>query len=83
MSTLLLNGFVMGLSWDGLPSLAPTVLLNSDQTLIFLFAYLISTMTIMAIASGIIGEASFLLSASLFQRKRRRVRKGFLIALPY
>jgi hypothetical protein len=68
MSTLLLNGFIMGLSWDGLPSLAPTMLLNFEQVIVFLGSYLLSTAFIMAVVSGMIGESSSFLSSSLSQK---------------
>jgi hypothetical protein len=68
MSTLLLNGFIMGLSWDGLPSLAPTMLLNFEQVIVFLGSYLFSTAFIMAVVSGMIGESSSFLSSSLSQK---------------
>lgn len=65
MGTVLINGFVMGLSWDGLPSLTPAMIFNPTQTLAFLLAYLVSTAMVMALAAGLIGEATLWLSRRL------------------
>jgi hypothetical protein len=46
----LLNGFVLGLSWDSLPSLTPVLAASSDITLlIFLLFYLIGTILAMSL----------------------------------
>ena len=65
ISSLLINGFLMGLSWDGLPSLAPAMFLGLEQVIVFLLCYLASTTLIMTFASGLIGESTCFLSASL------------------
>ncbi len=65
MGTVLVNGFVMGLSWDGLPSLTPAMIFNPTQALAFLLAYLVSTAMVMALAAGLIGEATLWLSRRL------------------
>lgn len=54
-STIFLNGLFLGLSWDGLPSLAPALSADSWHGLvIFLLAYGIGTMVSMAVASGML-----------------------------
>ena len=56
--TTFANGFLLGLSWDGLPSLAPTLTLQTWQTLIcFVLAYFMSTVVT-------IGGASVAIAAS-------------------
>ena len=56
--TVFANGFLLGLSWDGLPSLAPTLALDSWHTLFcFLAAYCAGTV-------GGIGGASVVIAAS-------------------
>ena len=56
--TVFANGFLLGLSWDGLPSLAPTLALDSWHTLFcFLAAYCAGTV-------GGIGGTSVVIAAS-------------------
>lgn len=57
-ATIFANGFLLGLSWDGLPSLAPTLTLGTCQTLLcFLLAYCAGTV-------ATIGGASVAIAAS-------------------
>ena len=56
--TTFANGFLLGLSWDGLPSLAPTLTLQTWQTLLcFVIAYFMGTVLT-------IGSASVAIAAS-------------------
>ena len=56
--TTFANGFLLGLSWDGLPSLAPTLTLQTWQTLLcFVIAYFMGTVVT-------IGSASVAIAAS-------------------
>lgn len=55
---VLANGAVLGLSWDGLPSLAPAVVLKSWSLVFFLFAYFVGTFTMMGFATALVGEAT-------------------------
>lgn len=59
LSSVFVNGVVLGVSWDGLPSLAPAMVLDDWQVTSFLIAYLVSTMLTMGFASAVIGELSF------------------------
>ncbi len=60
---LFVNGALLGVSWDGLPSLAPSIVMDSYPPLIlFLMAYLAGTMLMMGIAAGAVGEATHLIS---------------------
>lgn len=63
-STVIINGASLGLTWDGLPSLAPAVVLDDYMVISFLSAYLISTMLTMGCAAGLMGEASYWVSQS-------------------
>jgi hypothetical protein len=58
LGAVLVNGCVLGLSWDGLPSLAPAVVLDQPGLLRFLLAYAIATAFIMALAAGLVGEST-------------------------
>ncbi|KAJ1433857.1 hypothetical protein B484DRAFT_429392 [Ochromonadaceae sp. CCMP2298] len=53
---VLVNGCMLGLSWDGLPSLAPAVIMSPPSALPFLLAYAFSTAGIMSLAAGLVGE---------------------------
>jgi hypothetical protein len=60
--TYLLNGCIMGLTWDGLPSLAPSVALPElSSVMIFLVCYCFGTAIFMSLVSGIVSHASILL----------------------
>lgn len=60
--TYFLNGCIMGLTWDGLPSLAPSVALPEfSSVMIFLVCYCIGTAFFMCLVSGIVSHASILL----------------------
>ena len=61
--TIFANGCFLGMSWDGLPSLAPALALYSWQHLFaFLAAYCLGTVLTIAAASGFIGESTRWLS---------------------
>lgn len=59
--SIFMNGLCLGLSWDGLPSLAPALMLDNWLVGVFLFAYFCSTMITMAITSGLLGEVTYYL----------------------
>lgn len=60
--TYFFNGCIMGLTWDGLPSLAPSIALPEfSSVLIFLFCYCFGTAFFMSIVSGIVSHASIIL----------------------
>lgn len=73
-SAVLLNGATLGMTWDGLPSLAPALMLDSYQVLTFLIAYLLSTMVIMSCAAGLIGEVSHWVSRHISGVSHRLAR---------
>ena len=57
------NGCLLGMSWDGLPSLAPALALYSWEHLFaFLAAYCLGTVLTIATAAGCIGESTRWLS---------------------
>jgi len=56
--SIFVNGLCMGLSWDGLPSLAPALMLDNWLVWAFLLAYFGSTIVTMAITSSILGEVT-------------------------
>ena len=63
-ATIFANGFLLGLSWDGLPSLAPTLTLGTCQTLVcFLLAYCAGTVATIGGASVAIAASTKWLSA--------------------
>jgi hypothetical protein len=63
---VLLNGFLHGFSWDGMPSLAPALALPSMSAVsIFLFAYSVGTVVSMSVASAIVGEGSLRVGQTL------------------
>jgi hypothetical protein len=59
--SIFMNGLCLGLSWDGLPSLAPALMLDNWLVGVFLFAYFCSTIVTMAITSGLLGEVTYYL----------------------
>lgn len=52
------NGVLLGLSWDGLPSLTPAMVLEAKPLIVFLVSYLIGTLFTMGFAAAIVGEAT-------------------------
>ena len=57
------NGCLLGMSWDGLPSLAPALALYSWEHLFaFLAAYCLGTVLTIATAAGCVGESTRWLS---------------------
>ena len=72
--TIFLNGCFLGMSWDGLPSLAPTLALYSWQLLsFFLAAYIAGTVLTISAASGFIGESTKWLSTVTCEDLPRRL----------
>jgi hypothetical protein len=60
--TYFINGMVLGLSWDGLPSLAPTLALPTlPAALTFLLCYGIGTALFMGAVSGLLARCALLL----------------------
>lgn len=58
-STIFLNGLLLGLCWDGLPSLAPALSADSyNELFLFILAYGIGTTLSMGITAGAIGLLS-------------------------
>lgn len=55
------HGAALGLSLDGLPSLAPAIVLDDNLVLAFLASYLLSTAVIMALATAIVAQSSQIL----------------------
>jgi len=54
-----MNGCMLGVSWDGLPSLAPTLVLRYPGPLLqFLFGYALATVLMMAFTAGLVGEVT-------------------------
>ena len=72
--TIFLNGCFLGMSWDGLPSLAPTLALYSWHLLCaFLVAYIAGTVLTISVASGFIGESTKWLSTVTSEDLPRRL----------
>lgn len=58
-SAIFTNGVLHGLSWDGFPSLMPTLTLTSIRAvLLFLVSYCMGTMVAMSVTAGAVGEGS-------------------------
>lgn len=56
---ILANGMLHGFSWDGAPSIAPAIAMNSWRSAVtFLLSYSIGTMVAMSAAAGALGELS-------------------------
>lgn len=61
--TVFVNGCVLGVSWDGLPSLAPTMVLELWSLLfLFLVSYSVGTILTMGFAAALVGELTCWLS---------------------
>ena len=72
--TIFANGCFLGMSWDGLPSLAPTLALFSWQSLFaFLAAYCVGTVLTISVASGCIGMSTKWLSTVISDDLPRRL----------
>lgn len=72
--TIFLNGCFLGMSWDGLPSLAPTLALYSWQLLsAFLVAYIAGTVLTISAASSFVGESTKWLSTVTSEDLPRRL----------
>ena len=62
-TAIFFNGVFLGCSWDGLPSLAPTLATTTVETVLaFLVGNFLGTVFAISICSGVIAEASSLLS---------------------
>ena len=57
-ATVFANGCILGVSWDGLPSLAPAVLLEHWALYSFLVGYIVGTFATMAFAAGLVSETT-------------------------
>ena len=56
---LFVNGFLHGFSWDGAPSLAPALAMNTWRSVLtFLLSYCIGTTLSMSATSAIVGEST-------------------------
>ena len=56
--TVFMNGCILGISWDGLPSLAPAIVLKDIQLYMFLFCYGIGTAITMSFTAGVVSETT-------------------------
>ena len=78
-----LNGFVMGLSWDGIPSLTPAafVSMGADSAedisvaVLYLVSYAAATVVSMSAICAVFGEATCWLYRVIKQQQRTRTRK--------
>lgn len=56
---LFVNGFLHGFSWDGAPSLAPALAMNTWRSvLIFLCSYCVGTTLSMSLTAALVGEST-------------------------
>jgi cytochrome c biogenesis protein CcdA len=70
---LFVNGFLHGFSWDGAPSLAPALAMNSWRSAIsFLIAYSIGTMLAMSATAAAVGESTRQLGKAVRSRDLTR-----------
>lgn len=60
--SVFVHGASLGATWDGLPSLAPALVLHHRQGACFLCAYFISTAAAMALFAGLLGEMTYWLT---------------------
>jgi hypothetical protein len=59
VATIFINGALLGLSWDGLPSLSPALAMDAwSEAMLFFLSYLVGTVITMAITAAIIGEST-------------------------
>lgn len=57
--SIFLNGFLMGFSWDSLPSLAPALALSDfSELFIFLSSYVVGTVIFVTIFAAVVGECT-------------------------
>jgi hypothetical protein len=57
-ATVFANGCILGVSWDGLPSLAPAVVLEDTALYMFLLGYVLGTVATMSFAAGLVSETT-------------------------
>jgi hypothetical protein len=57
-ATVFANGCILGVSWDGLPSLAPAVVLEDWPLYLFLGGYALGTAVTMGFAAGLVAETT-------------------------
>jgi hypothetical protein len=57
-ATVFANGCILGVSWDGLPSLAPAVVLEDWPLYLFLGGYALGTAITMGFAAGLVAETT-------------------------
>lgn len=63
IKALFVNGFIHGFSWDGAPSLAPALAMNSwGAAVSFILAYCFGTTAIMSATAGAVGESTLRLN---------------------
>lgn len=58
VTSVFVNGCVLGVSWDGLPSLAPSMVLEGWPLTRFLLFYALGTAATMCFAAGLVGETT-------------------------
>lgn len=66
IKALFVNGFIHGFSWDGAPSLAPALAMNSwGAAVSFILAYCFGTTAIMSATAGAVGESTLRLKKAV------------------
>jgi cytochrome c biogenesis protein CcdA len=71
--SLFVNGFLHGFSWDGAPSLAPALAMNTWKgALSFLLAYSFGTTLIMSATAAAVGESTLRLGKVVQNRNLTR-----------
>jgi F0F1-type ATP synthase assembly protein I len=63
--SVFVHGVVLGISLDGLPSLAPSILLDDTMVIVFLLSYLVSTALTMSTAASMLAASTSYLSHAL------------------
>lgn len=76
---ILTNGIVLGLSWDAIPSLTPSVSINSWTVLLmFLLFYALGTLLAISISCAVIGESTyFILNDILSVKSKLPIKLAF------
>jgi hypothetical protein len=73
-ATVFLNGCLLGMSWDGLPSLGAALALSTwDLLFLFLGSYCVGTVCTISLAAGFIGESTKWLSTVTSANLPRRL----------
>jgi hypothetical protein len=65
LASIFVNGFCLGLSVDGLPSLAPVLPLDHSMSIKFLSAYFLATVLSVATFGAVLGESSHWISRAV------------------